>query len=254
MDDFTAIRKNIQCNLRPDLNAITNIKPMSLRKQSLGGPTLLQQAIDIHTLKTLNNNSAQGQTQKRIQTQGSNTNRQESLLAFDIYKGMDGQPTRRDLKRILETNSSKQQALSKESILEYSKNNPDLSFCHGEKINQMEQDTEEELKKFSSRLKDKIKEKKTQQKMLQDSIIHDKIAHLLKNNKLSKKDKNQLQFLKKLEQRIAAKTGIEDLNLVNQFTKKRNRFQTVETSSKTATNAQFNYGKINLKANLIYNE
>lgn len=67
MDDLTAIRKNIQCNLRPDLNAIAAIKkPMSLRKQSLGGQTLLQQAIDIHTLKSLNNNSVQGYTSKRI--------------------------------------------------------------------------------------------------------------------------------------------------------------------------------------------
>lgn len=57
--------------------------------------------------------------------------------------------------------------------------------------------------KINNLLKKKVKEKKTRDKLLQDSIIHDKIHSLAKNQKLSKKEKNQLMFLKKLESKLA---------------------------------------------------
>lgn len=96
-----------------------------------------------------------------------------------------------------------------ENKLESIRKNRNLPIQSGEqhlaegRINKdLNLDSDIELQKINNLLKKKVKEKKSRDKALHDSIIHDKINSLAKNSKLSKKEKNQLLFLRKLESRL----------------------------------------------------
>lgn len=87
-------------------------------------------------------------------------------------------------------------------------NNRESLALYGSEI-----ETDVHLNKINNFLKKKVRDKKIKEKALKDTIVHDKISHMRKDTKLSKKEKNQLAFLRQLENRLNTKSKNFELQL-----------------------------------------